>query len=150
MQQKTEESLSKRQEEDSFFRLEKAEGHHQMLLSASGFVSHCLSAESLEVGAGMLLAHPDVKHISLNIFHSPQTLLPPPDNGKCQTSNPITILLDYGDNNNGLVFPHLTRWVSSAGGSCCGEGKKEGISVSQSSLPGVTGNICGGRSYKYI
>lgn len=72
-----------------------------MLSSTSNFVSYCLSAESLEVSKGMLLAHPDVKHISLNILHSPQTLLPLPDNGKCHTSNSITVLLDYGDNENG-------------------------------------------------
>lgn len=118
-----------------------------MLPRTSNFVSYCLSAESLEVRTGMLLAHPDAKHISLNILHSPQTLFVLPANGKCQTSNSITILLDYGDNENGLVFPYLTQQIASAGGSCCGEGKKEGIFVS---LPGVTGNIYVGRSYKYI
>lgn len=36
-----------------------------MLPSNSNFVSYCLSAESLELGRGMLLAHPDVKDIKL-------------------------------------------------------------------------------------
>lgn len=113
-------------------------------------LSYCLSTESLEVSTGMLLAHPDAKHIRLNILHSPQTLFVLPANGKCQTSNSITILLDYGDDENGLFFPYLTQQIARAGGSCCGEGKKEGIFVSPSSLPGVTGNIYVGRSYKYI
>lgn len=112
----------------------------------SGVIRRQELCKLLHVSWGMLLAQPRVKHGSLNILHSPQTQLPLPRDGNCQTSNSIPPSFNYGEKE--LCFsPQL---ISSAGGSCCGEGKKEGISLSGSSPPGVTGNTGVGGSYKSI
>lgn len=95
MQNVTQSVVQQRQEGERLFRPQSL---HQTL------VSHCLSAESLPVGLGVLLAHPHVKHISLNISHSPPTLPQCLIMDSAKYLNPAQ-LSRSGDNERKLFFP---------------------------------------------
>lgn len=85
-------------------RREKGSSGHTRWRGSTNSVSHCLPAESLPVSLSVLLAHPHVKHISLNTSHSPPTLPHCLIMDSAKYLNPAQ-LLRPGDNENRLFSP---------------------------------------------
>lgn len=109
MQNVTESAVWPAQEGERLFRPQRVERlHHQL-------------SQSLPVGLDAILVQPQVKHISLNISHSPPTFPHCLIIDSAKYPNPAQ-LLRPGDNENRLFFPHLTQQM---GGSCCGEERRK-------------------------